>query len=238
MAFLTFSKNYWNTLVEGLWWLILHDWQLEGCQILSSSTEINMSLSFMLVLVSRYCNIAIKMLQETISQHQYSFPYGLVNYLLLFTCSSYIILEFFFWNLLKKLSCYFCCFIYYYFYASLLPTFLYLFCTIKFVAEFLLCFSIYYFFFVLIPQISYKFQKPNRLYTRYLAFLKKWENIILDALYLLFNWLLTFCIRIISWLLGIKNLSIADWMFLYDETTSFILYNIFLFLMVNNWLVN
>ena len=96
MAFLKFSKNYWDTLVEGLWWLILHDWQLEGCQILSSSTEINMSLSFMLVLVSRYCNIAIKMLQETISQHQYSFPYGLVNYLLLFTCSSYIILEFFF----------------------------------------------------------------------------------------------------------------------------------------------
>ena len=102
MAFLKFSKNYWDALVEGLWWLILHDWQLEGCQILSSSTEINMSLSFMLVLVSRYCNIAIKMLQETISQHQYSFPYGLVNYLLLFTCSSYIILEFFFLKFTQK----------------------------------------------------------------------------------------------------------------------------------------
>lgn len=61
-----------------------------------------MSLSFMLVLVSRYCNIAIKMLQETISQHQYSFPYGLVNYLLLFTCSSYIILEFFFLKFTQK----------------------------------------------------------------------------------------------------------------------------------------
>lgn len=94
-------------------------------------------------------------------------------------------------------------------------------------------FSLYLF-----PKSLTNFKKQIVLYTRYLAFLEKWENILLDALYLLFNWVLTFCIRIISWMLDIKNLSIADWIFLYDETTSFILYNIFLFLMVNNWLVS